>query len=84
MNYLAPIKPECIPVVAVPLERCVYCWYTCYPTLPFPSSWSSTCCRGHRAWVLAQSTSNARLSKRAGKESPGVPFLVHPQVMEEQ
>jgi hypothetical protein len=86
MKYLAPIKPECIPAAAVPLERCVYCWYAVYPTLPFPSSWSSTCCSGHRAWILAQSARNRarRVSRRVASEPPGVPLMVRPQMMEER
>ena len=27
MRYTTPMKPEDIPAVTLPLERCMYCWY---------------------------------------------------------
>jgi hypothetical protein len=81
MRYLAPMKPERIPAVALPFERCVYCWYVLHPTLSFPASWSSTCCSAHRAWVMVHATRirAARSSERAGRRSA---LSVTPQVME--
>ena len=66
MRYLAPMQPERIPAVALPLEHCMYCWYVLHPTLNFPEIWSSTCCPEHSAWMLAQ---YARI--RAGRTSEG-------------
>ena len=67
MRYLAPMKPERIPAVTLPLERCVYCWYVLHPETTYPASWSSTCCPAHRDWVLAHAARirAARSSKRA-------------------
>jgi hypothetical protein len=68
MRYMAPMKPECIPAVALPLERCVYCWYVLHPTLTYPVFWSSTCCSTPRDWVLARYARirTKRSSKRVG------------------
>ena len=71
MRYLAPMKPERIPAVVLPLERCVYCWYVLHPTITYPQTWSSTCCSEHSAWMLAQ---YARI--RAGRTSE-VPDSAH-------
>jgi hypothetical protein len=68
MRYLAPMKPESIPAVALPLERCVYCWYKLHPTLTYPASWSSTCCPTHSLWVLAR-YAHGRAARSSGKAS---------------
>jgi hypothetical protein len=87
MRYMAPMKPEQIPAVALPFERCVYCWYVLHPTLTYPACWSSTCCSAHRAWVLAHvaciraARSSAR-AERAGSESLGGSLSVTLQMME--
>lgn len=86
MKYLAPIHPEHIPAVAFPLDRCVYCWYTMQPALPFPATWSSTCCPAHRMWVLAQYGQKKAVasSKRAGSVDLAVPLSRQVQAMEER
>jgi hypothetical protein len=68
MRYLAPMKPQCIPAVALPLEHCMYCWYVLHPTMPYPESWSSTCCSEHSAWIMAQ---YARIRALRKSEVPG-------------
>ncbi len=54
MTILAPLAPAQIPSVALPLEACMYCWYVLHPNLPYPATWSSTCCTGHVAWMHAR------------------------------
>lgn len=54
MIVLAPLPPTKIPPVALPVEACMYCWYVLHPQQPYPETWSSTCCFGHRAWVETQ------------------------------
>jgi hypothetical protein len=84
MRYLAPMKPERIPAVTLPLERCVYCWYVLHPTLTYPASWSSTCCSTHRAWVLEHSAfiRAARSPRRTGSVDSDVALSVT-QLMKE-
>jgi hypothetical protein len=84
MKYLAPMKPERIPAVALPLERCVYCWYILHPTLTYPETWSSTCCTEHSAWMLVQYARirAARSLARAGSANRAVALSVTQQMME--
>jgi hypothetical protein len=82
MRYLAPIKPERIPAVALPLERCVYCWYVLHPTTVYPSSWSSTCCPTHRDWLLTHAK-RIRAACSSNTAGSSVPLSVTPRLMEE-
>ena len=84
MRYLAPMKPERIPAVELPLDRCVYCWYVVHPETTYPASWSSTCCPAHRAWVLTHTAryKAARSSERAGNTNSGGVLHVTQPMME--
>jgi hypothetical protein len=86
MRYMAPMKPEQIPAVSLPFERCVYCWYVLHPTTTYPASWSSMCCTEHSAWMLAHYTRirAARLSERAGSANKVVTLSVTQRMMEGQ
>jgi hypothetical protein len=84
MRYLTPMKPECIPAVALSLDRCVYCWYVVHPETTYPASWSSTCCPAHRARVLTHTAryKAARSSERAGNTNSGGVHNVTQPLME--
>lgn len=84
MRYTTPMKPEDIPAVTLPLERCMYCWYILHPTLTFPRTWSSTCCNEHHAWMLARSAHSkaTRSSARASSENLGVALSMAQRMME--
>jgi hypothetical protein len=86
MRYLAPIKPEHIPAVALPLERCVYCWSVLHPTLTYPASWSSTCCPAHRTWVLTHYSRvrSERSLEIEGSSKRGVALAVTQRMTEGQ
>jgi hypothetical protein len=79
MRYLAPITAETIPAVTLPLERCVYCWYTLHPTLSYPVSWSSTCCPAHHVWVLAKHTP-CRATRSSEKASRNISLVKLPLI----
>lgn len=81
MRYLAPMKPETIPAVSLPLERCVYCWYVLHPALAYPASWSSTCYSTHRDWLLAHA-SRIRAARSSIRVGSSVPLSATPRIME--
>jgi len=81
MRYLAPVKPERIPAVTLPLERCVYCWYVLHPETTYPASWSSTCCSTHRDWMLAHAA-RIRAARSSKSVDCSVPLSATPRMME--
>jgi len=55
-----------IPMVAHPMEQCMYCWYLLNTNQNYPEHWSSTCCSEHSTWIHTQLAHRRRMRARAG------------------
>lgn len=62
------ISPAQIPPVIALDPQCAWCWPIIHPGLPYPESWSSTCCDAHAAWILVQHT-QIKAQRLARKEA---------------